>query len=121
MEEANKHFLNQFKRREIKKDKITKEWAEIYRPIESIKDNWYSSMDLDISEEEWENTLKEVKTNSAPGVSKISYTLIKNADNRVQNIFRIFANRCIMEAKIPVKWKLAQLYPILKNKDWALS
>ena len=52
LEEANKHFLNQFKRREIRKDMMTKEWAEIYRPIELIKDNWYSSMDLDISEKE---------------------------------------------------------------------
>src|SRR6185437_9250586 len=44
LEKANKHFLNQFKRKEIRKDIMTKKWAKINRPIESIKDNWYSSM-----------------------------------------------------------------------------
>ena len=59
-----------------------------------------------ISEEEWRNALSKTKNKSAPGMSGISYPLIKKAEKIVQRVFIILADRCIAEGDIPLKWKL---------------
>ena len=41
----------------------------------------------DISEEEWDLTLKQLKQGKAPGISEISYDLIKKADNKMKTFF----------------------------------
>jgi hypothetical protein len=72
----------------------------------------------EISEEEWEDMLKDLKNNTAPGISGITYTLIRAASNRAQNIFRRFAERCIRQGDVPKKWKISQIYPIPKESEW---
>jgi ribonuclease HI len=62
--------------------------------------------------------LKELKSNTAPGITGISYVLIKAASNQAQELFRKFAGKCIQEGKVPRKWKISQIYPIPKESDW---
>ena len=45
-----------------------------------------------ISEEEWRNALSKTKNKSAPGMSGISYPLIKKAEKIVQRVFIILAD-----------------------------
>ena len=41
-------------------------------------------------EEEWNDMLKELKNGTAPGISGISYILIKRANRSTQSFFREF-------------------------------
>jgi hypothetical protein len=78
----------------------------------------YSNLLNKITEEEWSNALSRAKNKSVPGVTGISYPLIKKAGAKAHSIFRILADRCIAEGNIPAKWKIGQLYPIPKGEDW---
>src|SRR5436190_16889661 len=72
----------------------------------------------DISEEEWDLTLKQLKQGKAPGISEISYDLIKKAGNKMNDIFRILINETFKQQRIPKEWKKAQIYPIPKPEEW---
>src|SRR6185295_1237426 len=47
--------------------------------------------------------------------------LIKRAGRRTQEVFRAFANLCLEAGEIPIKWKIAQVYPIPKDVEWGFS
>ncbi|EXX56245.1 uncharacterized protein OCT59_003185 [Rhizophagus irregularis] len=55
---------------------------------------------------------------SAPGISNISYKLIKKAGAKVNDLFRQYIGLCYLLQNIPIKWKISQLYLILKTYDW---
>ena len=93
-------------------------WKEVYNPLEKVNSRIYDSLENKISEEEWLKVLKETKSKSAPGLSGISYPLIKKAGSIAQKVFIYLANLCIKEGEILTKWKLSQLYPIPKGEDW---
>ena len=65
--------------------------------------------------------LRELKTGTAPGISGISYILIKRAGKKTQKVFRSFADLCLEVGEIPMKWKVAQVYPIPKDVEWGYS
>ncbi|CAG8853621.1 34770_t:CDS:1, partial [Gigaspora margarita] len=44
---------------------------------------------------EWMLILNEVKLKSAPGISNVMYELIKQANPKVQIIFKNFASLCL--------------------------
>ena len=77
----------------------------------------YDSLENEVSEEEWTEELRRTKFKLAPGLSGISYALIKKAGPIAQKLFRHLANMCICEGEILVKWKLSQLYLIPKGED----
>ena len=72
----------------------------------------------DISEEEWDLTLKQFKQGKAPEISEISYDLIKKADNKMNSIFWILINKTFKQQRISKEWKKVQIYPISKLEDW---
>ena len=115
---TKEHFQKQFRSRNFNQELWKNNWEEIYKPIKRIQEAWYSELAQSISEEEWFNILKELKKNTAPGVSGITYTLIKAASPQAQKMFRLFAESCICSGKVPSKWKISQIYPIPKDADW---
>src|SRR5260363_5517 len=117
-EKTKEFFQNQFRRRCFDSDTLGEEWAQVYAPLERVQEKWFEALDKNISEEEWEGMLKYLKRNTAPGVSGITYTLIKAADNETQKVFRSFAGLCIQLGRIPTKWKVSQIYPIPKDANW---
>lgn len=56
-----------------------------------------------------------------PGISNISYRLIKKGLRELQLLLIVLANYYIKEGIIPDQWKLTSLYPILKPSDWDYS
>ena len=84
----------------------------------SIREEWYEEMKERIKEKEWKETLRELKTGTAPSISDISYILIKRAGVKTQEIFKSFADLCLEKEEIPVKWKIAQVYLIPKDIEW---
>src|ERR1043165_9139238 len=100
---------------------MTEKWERIYRPRENIKEDWYTEVEKKIEEKEWEEILRELKTGTAPGISGISYILIKRAEKKTQEVFRRFADLCLERGEIPIKWKIAQVYPIQKDIEWGYS
>jgi len=103
------HYGKQFRKRNTRLEEMSKEWKEIYRPQENIKEEWYTEVERKIEEKEWEETLRELKTGTALGISGISYILIKRAEKKMQEVFRGFADLCLEERRIPTKWKIAQV------------
>ena len=97
------HFKNQFRKRKTKLEEISEEWKRVYDPKDWIKETWYEELEERIEENEWEETLRELKANTAPGISGISYTLIKHAEKKSQKIFRAFANLILEKGDIPKK------------------
>src|SRR6185295_2185484 len=118
LEKTQDHFQNQFRARQFKHKVFTKNWKEFYKPKKSIQANWYEEVNQSISEEEWAEMLAELKKNTAPGISGITYTLLQAAGPRVQDLFRTFAEICIKTGMVPLKWKVSQIYPIPKETDW---
>src|ERR1043165_2815158 len=116
-----KHYENQFRKRNTKLEELSKEWKEIYEPKDWINEMWYMNLEEKIEEEEWEDVLRELKSDTAPGISGISYILLKRAGKKSQKIFRAYANLVLKKGEIPKKWKIAQVYPIPKDVDWGYS
>jgi hypothetical protein len=97
------HYEKQFRKRNTRLEEMSKEWKEIYKPQENIKEEWYTEVERAIKEKEWEETLRELKTGTALGISGISYILIKRAGKKTQEVFRSFADICLEEGRIPTK------------------
>ena len=116
-----KHYEKQFRKRNTKLKEMTEGWKEVYKPQEHIKEEWYKEVEEKIGEKEWEEVLRELKTGTAPGISGISYILIKRAEKKTQEVFRAFADLVVEVGEIPAKWKVAQVYPIPKDVEWGYS
>ena len=78
------HFQNQFRKRKTKLEEMSEEWKEVYSPKRQINETWYEKLEEKIEEKEWKNILRELKANTAPGISGISYILIKQAGKKLQ-------------------------------------
>ena len=118
LKETKQHYENQIRARNPKDLTKSSECGEIYEPISWILESWYKDLSNEITEEEWLTTIRTLKNGTAPGISGITYNLIKNASPAVQGHFRSFANFCIRLAIIPDEWKKAQIYPIPKSTNW---
>ena len=94
------HYKKQFRKRNTRLEEMSERWKEIYKPQERIKEEWYKEVEEEIKEEEWEEIIKELKTGTAPGISGISYILIKRVEKRTQEVFRAFANLCLETGEI---------------------
>ena len=116
LDEVRSHFMKQFRKRNI--GKVSSKWVKEYSPISRIDEKIYSNLLDKVTAEEWGEALSKAKNKSAPGVSGISYPLIKGAGKVAQVLFRVLANLCLFKGDIPVKWKIGQLYPIPKGEDW---
>src|SRR5260363_94512 len=116
-----KHYKDQFRKRHTNIGNMAEEWQEIYRPQGWIEEKWYDKLEEEIDENEWEEVLRELKVGTAPGLSGISYIMIKRAGSGAQQIFKGMANLCIMTGEISAKWKIAQVYPIAKDIELGYS
>src|SRR5260363_285750 len=97
---------------------MNEEWRKVYQPIERIKESWYKDLTEPLSVSEWQLTLSETKNNTAPGVSGIVYPLIRQANYKVQVIFKNLAELCLRSGMVPDKWKISQIYTIPKGESW---
>ena len=103
LEEVRIHFESQFRKRKLQEDYMSNKWKNIYSPIQEIDSEIYNDLDTNISEEEWTEALKNTKSKSALGLSRISYSLIKKVGSLTQKVFRHLAHLCIQDSEIPLK------------------
>ena len=96
---------------------MSSKWKNIYSPIQEIDSEIYNDLDTNISEEEWTEALKNTKSKSVPGLSGISYPLIKKVGSLTQKVFRHLAHLYIQDGEIPLKWKFSKFYLIPKGED----
>src|SRR6185295_9661329 len=82
------HYKKQFRKRNTKLEMMSNRWEEVYRSRKDIKKVWYNEVEEKIKEKEWEEVLKELNTETAPGIFGISYILIKRAETKTQEVFR---------------------------------
>ena len=67
-------YKDQFRKREFNFDE---KWENNYKPLDHIDDNLYKEINRVPDEDEWTNICNEVKNNSASGISRIGYRLVK--------------------------------------------
>ncbi|CAG8851084.1 27138_t:CDS:1, partial [Gigaspora margarita] len=75
---TRQHFQTQYQNRNTTNGKVTEDWEQIYAPKEEIKDEWYKTLLMAITIDEWSSMLSSLKNKTAPGISGIGYLLIKN-------------------------------------------
>ena len=71
--------------------------------------------------EEWEESLRNSKMNTAPGISGISYTLIRRVSSRTNRAFLQLINIILKFCIFSKKWKIEQIFPIPKIAEWDLT
>ena len=107
LEEVRNHFKKQFCKRNTWASDMLSRWKEVYNPLEKVNSRIYNSLKNKISEEEWLKALKETKSKSAPGLSGISYLLIKKAESIAQKVFIYLADLCRKKEKYWLNRSLA--------------
>ena len=103
LNEVRSHFIKQFRKRNVQENSLPSKWVDAYSLIKKVKREIYSNLADNITEDEWSTALSNAKNKSAPGVSSISYPLIKKAGKIAQKTFLILANQCLAEGDIPIK------------------
>src|SRR6185436_3348299 len=76
LKKTKEYFQQQFRVRNFQSQEIKNKWAQIYQPKKEIDEDWYKQLNKNITEEEWSEMLSELKNNTAPGISGITYMLI---------------------------------------------
>jgi exonuclease III len=120
-ERVDEHFQNQFRRRKHRFKDLTGDWKEEYNPKSWIQQEWYEEVMKEITEEDWYDSLSAAKANTAPGISGISYILIRRAGPKATKAFLLLINTILKTQIFPKKWKIGQIFPIPKMTEWDLS
>ena len=100
---------------------IHKFWNETYEPIENINIEWYKDLMIEINEDEWTDTVKDLPSEKASGISMISYDIIKHIGKEAKKVLIKFYNEIIKNSFMPSAWLKAVIYPIPKLGDWNLD
>ncbi|CAG8707529.1 10843_t:CDS:2, partial [Gigaspora rosea] len=95
-----------------KEKKFSTEWKYI------LKNNLEKEILIEITLEEWEQLLSTTRSNSASGMSGITYPVLRQIRKYTMRFCIEFLSKCLASSKIPQKWKLGLLYPILKKEEW---
>jgi len=93
-------------------DSLTSEWASVYFPLQHVNDNIYQSLMDPPTFGEWNEALNKCSLNTAPGISGITYLLIKKLHPTVHELLRSFAGKLYSTALIPTDWKTSQIFSI---------
>src|SRR5256714_1656427 len=102
-------------------DSLTPEWESVYSPLQHVNDNIYQSLMDPPTFGEWNEALNKCSLNTAPGISGITYLLIKKLHPTVHELLRSFAGKLYSTALIPTDWKTSQIFPIPKPTDWEFN
>ena len=95
---------------------MLKRWRRIYAERDDIEASWYKSLLQEVTVEEWDSAMSKAKNKSAPGLSSISYPILKQAGVKARKVFAKIATACIRKGEIPKKWKAEMLYPNQKRR-----
>ena len=118
---CDQHYSAQFRARNHKFDTDNEAfltWKNEYIPKDYINEDWFSGIDAIPTSEEWKEALSKTKNSSAPGPSGIGYTMLKHLPESLNIVLRKLTFIVLQTGKVPVHWKVSQLYPIPKPKDW---
>ncbi|GES94273.1 exodeoxyribonuclease III [Rhizophagus clarus] len=101
--EAINTFSALFRSRNHKFENLPEQWKDIYEPRADINPQIYDRLSDTPTEQEWNEMLNTTNDKSAPGISNISYKLIKKAGVKVNELFRQYTGLCYYLQDIPVK------------------
>ncbi|CAG8851061.1 19157_t:CDS:1, partial [Gigaspora margarita] len=61
-------------------------WKKEYEPIQSINEEWYSSVEVDFNIVELDALIKDAPIKKATGPSQISYEMLKHIGPKVKQL-----------------------------------
>src|SRR6266542_4509159 len=99
-------------------DNLTPEWQQTYDLISTIPDQAYDALLDEPSLDEWNEVVRNMNKDSAPGSSTIGYRMLQKLGMRATTELCKFGKFLFTTGAIPVAWKQSQIYPIPKSKEW---
>jgi hypothetical protein len=87
---ADDHYLEEF-------------WSSEYIPLEHVDSSIYNQLLDDISEDEWNSTIRSLPNGKAGGASKITYEIIKECSSEFLFFMRMFYNIIFQFLRIGIK------------------
>ncbi|CAB4496321.1 unnamed protein product [Rhizophagus irregularis] len=129
--EAINAFSSLFRARNHKFENLSEQWKTIYEPRTDINPQIYDHLGDTPTEQEWNEMLNTMNDSSAPGISNISYKLIKKAGIEVNKLFRQYTARtcpillieCLRKCAVKIITKrlgsILSRHEILKGPNYA--
>src|SRR6266542_4302308 len=99
-------------------DNLDPEWQQTYDPILSIPDRAYDALLDEPSLDEWNDVVRSMNQDSAPGSSTIGYRMLQKLGTSATTELCKFGKFLFTTGAIPVAWKQSQIYLIPKPKEW---
>src|SRR5271156_546659 len=93
-------------------------WKDAYEPLLHFESNIYDSLLKPVTVSELDTALSSLPTGKAPGLSGISYEMLKHLPLNARDCLRDLISFCFREGVIPSSWKDATIYPIPKPHEW---
>ena len=93
-------------------------WRKELEPEDKIDPEIYEGLMDKVSDEEWDQGIKEIPLGKAPGESGLSGEIIKNLKTKGRAWVRRLADLVITKRVIPLQFKCGVICPIPKKDDW---
>ncbi|GBC23476.2 RNA-directed DNA polymerase from mobile element jockey-like [Rhizophagus irregularis DAOM 181602=DAOM 197198] len=97
---------------------LPEQWSNAYAPLTNVSPSIFDSlMDLPILDE-WSSTISSMPNDKAPGLSMISYEMLKHLGPFASALLFNLICACLSDANIPDLWRQATVFPISKPHEW---
>src|SRR6266542_314322 len=99
-------------------DNLDPDWKQTYEPISTIPEQTYADLLEEPSLDEWQEVVRSMNKDSAPGASTIGYRMLQQLGTCANTELCKFGKFFFSTGAIPVAWKQSQIHPIPKPKEW---
>ncbi|GBB94895.1 hypothetical protein RclHR1_24350003 [Rhizophagus clarus] len=93
-------------------------WCSAYSPMDTVSPDIYNSLLSPPSLEEWLSTVSSMPNGKAPGLSMITYEMLKHLGPTTNSLLLLLIRKCFASADIPDLWCQAMVFPIPKPHEW---
>ena len=113
-----KYFQNILRPRSFNLSRFL-EWKDIYSPVEDIDNKVYESVISPLLFQEIDETIRNLLKNKAPGLSGVTYDIIKLLGKRAKEHLTDVFNFIMVSSAIPKEWKKTSITLIPKKTTWS--
>lgn len=117
-DEVKEHYCNWTGSRNFDVLEYDNHWKQFYESIEDIDEKIYQTLCEEITLQDIEIVLRDVKNDKAAGVSGIPYDFWKKSGENARKLLLDIINESLKKGEWPADWKNGLVYPIKKTMEW---